>query len=99
MPRYRIYRMKEGPKEHFRWACHTGGLALVKAKDYEPGEEREAANPYELWKAMSGGAEPLQPGDLLENLAAPGELVIAKYVGFEPAQWFIPEPKPAAAPL
>ncbi len=72
---------------------------MVKPRDYEPGEEREAANPYELWKSMSGGGEALEPGDLLENLGVPGELVIAKYIGFEPAQWFVPEPKPAAEPV
>jgi hypothetical protein len=36
--------------------------------------------------------EPLAVGDLLE--AEDGQLRICKYVGFEPAQWVVPEPKP-----
>ncbi|HEX4168292.1 MAG TPA: hypothetical protein VHZ55_22740 [Bryobacteraceae bacterium] len=101
MPRYRIHRIKEGPKETFRWASHTGGLAIVKAKDYESGEEREAGNPYEIWKLMLTEGQALEPGDLLEvvplepaNGTSTETLFIAKYIGFEPAQWFVPEPKP-----
>ncbi len=103
MPSYRIHRIKDGPKESFRWAAHTGGLAVVKPKDYELAEERDASNPYELWQAMRSSEAPLRPGDVLETvLSAPdassGQLLIAKYVGFEPAQWFIPEVKPLAPP-
>ncbi len=82
-----------------------GGLALVKAKDYEAGEVVEADNPYDTWKSMMAEGRPLQPGDLLEvydpeNTTAEsnGELCIAKYIGFEPAQWFVPEVKPVASP-
>ncbi|HLK19826.1 MAG TPA: hypothetical protein VKT81_12760 [Bryobacteraceae bacterium] len=32
----------------------------------------------------------LQVGDLLENEA--GELRILKYIGFEEARWYVPEP-------
>ncbi|MDQ2775560.1 MAG: hypothetical protein M3Y57_11690 [Acidobacteriota bacterium] len=99
--RYRIHRMKETPREHFRWAAHTGGVAIVKPRDYDAAEEREAASPYALWKLLAAGESPLWPGDLLESLAEDGSassLQIAKYIGFEPAQWFVPEPKPDPIP-
>ena len=38
-------------------------------------------------------ADALQVGDLLEG--EDGRLRICKYVGFEPAQWVLPEPKAA----
>ena len=61
--RYRIHRIKEMPKEHFRWAPHTGGLAVVKQKDYEPAEEVEAISPYAVWRMLTETAA-LQPGDV-----------------------------------
>lgn len=102
MPRYRIHRMKEGPGEHFRWAAHTGGLAVVKAKDYEgTGEELETSSPYAAWRRLAEEKRPLHPGDLLETImegaetqASAGELQITKYIGFEPAAWYVPEPGP-----
>jgi hypothetical protein len=101
VPRYRIHRLKDSPKEHFRWAAHTGGLAIVKLKDYELGGEVESNTPYSLWKELqeTGAAErPLATGDLLETIEneGPGRLFITKYIGFEPAQWFVPEVKPNA---
>ncbi len=95
MARYRIHRMKESPREHFRWAPHTGGLATVKPRDYEPVFEVDAPTPYALWKRLAeenGGRDKLQPGDLLELVSegATASLLITKYIGFEPAQWFIP---------
>jgi hypothetical protein len=101
VPRYRIHRLKDSQKEHFRWAAHTGGLAIVKLKDYEPGGEVESQTPYSLWKELqeTGAAErSLSPGDLLEIMEtdAPGRLLITKYIGFEPAQWFVPETKTEA---
>jgi hypothetical protein len=97
MLRYRIHRMKSAARENFRWAPHTAGLAIVKSKDYEPGEELEAGNPYEIWKQMLQNGRQLHPGDLVEAVQ-PGvegsvELRIIKYIGFEPAQWYVPEPK------
>jgi len=97
MPRYRIHRMKDAASETFRWAAHTGGLAVVKAKDYEQAGAAEAATPYAAWKLLKDEANPLRPGDLLETIGqdgTPGNLQIAKYIGFEPAQWYVPEPKP-----
>jgi hypothetical protein len=99
MPRYRIHKMKKAPREHFRWAPHTGGLAVVKLKDYEPDGEIEAPTPYAAWKRSSDEGRALQPGDVLElamTAGSPGNLLIAKYIGFEPAQWYTPEPKPEA---
>jgi hypothetical protein len=97
--RYRVHRIKDAPKEHFRWTPHTGGLAVVKPKDYEPAEEIESVSPYAVWKMLSGTA-PLRPGDVLESLddnAVGARLEIYKYIGFEPAAWFVPEPKPEPA--
>lgn len=93
---YRIHRIKDGPREHFRWAAHTGGTAIVKPKDYEAQGQVEAASPYAAWKALSEKDDPLRPGDLLEEISpdgASGSLYIAKYVGLESATWFVPEPK------
>jgi hypothetical protein len=94
--RYRVHRIKAGPLENFRWAAHTGGLAVVKAKDYETGCELEAVSLYAAWKRLADDDAPLRPGDLLEALdqTAGPVLKITKYIGFEPAQWFIPELKP-----
>ena len=99
MPRYRIYRMKESLRENFRWAPHTGGLAVVKAKDYNLDAEVEASTPYAVWKTLSVEGRPLGPGDLLEISHVDGtlgQLHIAKYIGFEPASWHVPEPPPGA---
>lgn len=94
--RYRIHRIKDAPQENFRWAAHTGGLAVVKLKDYDPAEEIESASPYAAWIERRDAGAPIRPGDLVEALDGQGQtaaLLIAKYIGFEPAQWFIPTPK------
>jgi len=93
---YRIHRIKDVPREHYRWAAHTGGTAIVKPKDYELKGEIEAASPYAGWKLLSENGEPLRPGDLLEEVVpdgASGTLYIAKYVGFEGATWYVAETK------
>ncbi len=95
MARYRIHRIKDTPKETFRWAAHTGGLALVKLKDYDLGTEIEANTAYAAWRLLQSRGEPLFPGDLLEIVNpddSPGTMQIVKYIGFESAQWFVPEP-------
>lgn len=97
MPRYRIHRIKDAPRENFRWAAHTGGLAIVKNKDYDLDGEVDATTTYAAWKALLAEGRALRPGDLLEAPGPqdePGELAIAKYIGFEPAKWYIPEAKP-----
>jgi hypothetical protein len=103
MPLFRIHRMKDAPRQQFRWAPHVSGSASVKPKDYEQRGEIEAPHEYEAWKLLRESGEALDVGDLLET--AEGQLRICKYVGFEPAQWVLPEPKhapeqppPASAP-
>jgi hypothetical protein len=92
MPMFRVYRMKEAPRQQFRWAPHVSGEAGVKAKDYEPDGEIEAAGEYDAWTRLRAAGRPLSIGDLLE--AENGALHICKYVGFESATWVIPEKKP-----
>ena len=87
---YRIYRMKEQPSQQFRWAPHVSGATQVKRKDYEDGPAAEAANEYAAWQALRDAGTPLRVGDLLE---AEGDLRICKYVGFDAAQWIVPEVK------
>lgn len=99
MARYRIHRIRESMKESFRWQAHTGGAAVVKPKDYDEAAEEmvEAATPYALWNNMKAEERALCPGDVLETVkedGIPGELQIFKYIGFEPAKWWIAEPKP-----
>jgi hypothetical protein len=97
MARYRIHRLRESMKESFRWAAHTGGTAVIKPKDYEVGAEVDALTPYALWSELKAEDASLCPGDVLETLredGTPGELQIFKYIGFEPAKWWIAEPKP-----
>jgi hypothetical protein len=89
MPLFRIHRMKENPRQQFRWAPHVSGTANVKPKDYEQLGEIEAENEYAAWALLRGSEAPLLLGDLLEMPSA--DLRICKYVGFEEARWFIPE--------
>ena len=93
MPTYRIHRMKELPRQQFRWAPHVAGAAAVRAKDYDPDGQIEADSEYDAWVRLRGSEQPLAVGDLLESES--GALSICKYVGFESASWVIPDPKPA----
>jgi hypothetical protein len=91
MPTYRVFRMKDSPRQQFRWAPHVSGPASAKPKDFEPAGEVEALNEYDAWRVLRDAATPLSIGDLLES--SDGQLRICKYVGFEPAQWVLPEIK------
>ena len=91
MPLYRIHRMKDTPRQAFRWAAHTAGAASVKPKDYEAAGEIEAASAYGAWSQMLESGGRLEVGDLLEDTQ--GGLRICKYVGFEEAHWLTPEGK------
>jgi len=91
MPNYRIHRMKDSPRQQFRFAPHVAGVAHVKPKDYEDSGYVEAANEYEAWRQLRDSEHPLIVGDMLET--DHGELRICKYVGFEVAQWIVPEVK------
>jgi hypothetical protein len=90
MPSYRIHRLKDHLHQSFRQAPHVSGSANVKPRDYQPGDSIEAASPYAAFFALKETAAPLAPGDLLESLR------IYKFVGFEEAQWVLPEAKPDA---
>jgi hypothetical protein len=92
---YRIYRMKESPRQHFRLAPHVSGAVSVKPRDFEQVGQVEGKNEYDAWRTAREAGDPLEVGDLLET--EDGHLRICKYVGFEPAEWALPEPKPAAA--
>ena len=92
MARFRIHRMKDQPREHFRWAPHVSSQAVVKPKDYELMGQVEAPHEYAAWSELRSGETPLLLGDLLESET--GDLRICKYVGFEPAVWFVPETSP-----
>jgi hypothetical protein len=54
-----------------------------------------AEPPYAAFFALRDSATPLDVGDLLE--AGDGSLRIFKFVGFEEAQWALPEQKPVMA--
>jgi len=85
--------MKDAPRQNFRWAPHVSGCASVKLKDYEQGGQVEALNEYDAWRVLREASQAFEVGDLLEG--EDGKLRICKYVGFEPAEWILPEPKPA----
>jgi hypothetical protein len=95
MASFRIHRIKESARQHFRWAPHTSGMTTVKPKDYEPGEALEAETPYALWATLKDTEQALNVGDILE--VEGGALSIYKYVGFEEARWAVPETKAAPA--
>lgn len=84
--------MRESIRQQFRWAPHTIGVSLVKPKDYELFTETDASGPYAVWLQLKDSATPLEIGDVLESES--GDLRIYKYVGFEEAQWQIPEVRP-----
>jgi hypothetical protein len=95
MSSYRIHRLKDHLHQSFRQAPHVSGSANVKPRDYQPGDSVEAASPYAAFFALKETAAPLAPGDLLES--ENGALRIFKFVGFEEAEWVLPEAKPEVA--
>ena len=93
MATYRIYRMKETVRQQFRWAPHTIGVTVAKPKDYEQIHTVESHGVYGVWMALKDTEQALHIGDIVEGES--GELRIYKYVGFEEAQWAVPEVKAA----
>ena len=91
MPRFRIHRMKETPRQHFRWAPHLSGVAQLKPRDYETDGDVDALNFYDAWAILRGSPRALDIGDVLETDS--GDVRICKYVGFEDARWSVPEMK------
>src|SRR5258706_15758178 len=95
MPAYRIHRLKDHVRHHFRDAPHVSGAASVKPRDYEPSETViESVSPYAAFFSLRDTEQPLDVGDLLET--EDGTLRIFKFVGFEEARWVLPE---AATPV
>jgi hypothetical protein len=96
MPMYRIHRLKDHLRPQVRFAPHVSGTATVKPRDYLPADEAqsriEAPTPYAAFFALRDAGTPLEVGDLLET--GDGSLRVFKFVGFEEAQWALPEPKP-----
>ena len=93
---FRIHRMKDAPRQQFRWAPHTCGVTTIKPRDYEPAGELTAEGFYDAWTSLRGGEQELGIGDVLESEL--GELRICKYVGFEAARWMEPEVRSPAVP-
>ena len=96
MPLFRIHRLRDHLRQPFRNAPHVSGTASIKPRDYLPGETAQASSPYALYFELRNSGTPLEPGDVLETET--GDLRIFKFVGFEEARWFVPEPKPESGP-
>ena len=101
MARYRIYYLKDSHRPQFRHAPPSPGPVKLKMRDYQPGGEIEASSPYAAWKQTreeQGERRPIEVGDALETDT--GALLVCKFVGFEEAQWWLPEapPPPAVTP-
>lgn len=92
MPSFKIHRLRDSHFQQFRWAPHTTGTSQVRPKDYTEAGSIEAPSAYAAWATLKESEAPLRVGDVLE--AENGSLCICKYVGFEEAQWFVPEVKP-----
>lgn len=91
MPEYRVFRLKDHLRQQFRWAPHLSGVTAVKPKDYDEWFTIAADSPYAAWHSLRGSEREIAVGDLLG--ADGGDLRILKYIGFESAQWVLPEPK------
>jgi hypothetical protein len=91
VPVYRLYRMKDSPRQNFRWAPHTIGPAQAKQKDYDLAGEHNAPSAYSLWQSLKPTEASLQVGDIIE--LPDGSLRIFKYVGFEEVEWLAAEPQ------
>ena len=104
MTTYRIHRLKDHLRQQVRFAPHVSGTATVRPRDYQAADPKEtgaeelveAETPYAAFFALRDTAAPLEVGDLLES-AADGSLRIFKFVGFEEAQWALPEAKTVVA--
>ena len=91
MPAYKVFRLKENLRPHFRQLPHLSGTAQLKLKDYVEGVDVTAGNRYAAWMEMKNTNDPLQVGDaLVEEGAA---VFVVKFVGLEPAEWIVPEIK------
>lgn len=94
MPSFRIHRLRDALYQQFRWAPHTTGTGQVRPKDYAQTGTVEAPSAYAAWTSLKDSGSALRVGDILEDES--GRLCIYKYVGFEEAQWLVPEAKPVS---
>ncbi|MEO5923730.1 MAG: hypothetical protein ABIR70_07900 [Bryobacteraceae bacterium] len=90
MATYQIHRLRNHLRQQFRFAPHVSGVTNVKPRDYEAAGTVDAASPYAAFFAMRDRPDALEVGDMLE---LDGALRILKFVGFEEAQWVVPEAK------
>src|SRR5450432_650525 len=95
MPSYRVFRLKENLRAHFRQLPHLSGTAQLKLRDYVEGVEVSASNRYAAWMEMKSTNDPLMVGDVLVEDGA--NIYVVKFVGLEPAEWIVPELKPMEA--
>src|SRR3954449_5533925 len=95
MPSYRVFRLKENLRAHFRQLPHLSGVAQLKLRDYVEGAEVTASNRYAAWQSLKSTNDPLQVGDAMVEDAA--NIYVVKFVGLEPAEWIVPEVKPLEA--
>lgn len=96
---FRVYRMKAAARETFRWSAHTSGHCIVKRNDYDAAEEIQASSEYDAWQKLNALGARLFPGDLLEQQCeqfTTPDLKVVKYIGFEPASWWVPAAKTTA---
>ena len=92
MPSYKVFRLKENLRPHFRQLPHLSGTAQLKVRDYVEGIEVTSGNRYAAWMEMKNTNDPLQVGDALVEDGA--SVYVVKFVGLEPAEWIVPEVKP-----
>lgn len=85
MTKFKVYRLKPGKKEQFRWQVHTKDPSTLNPKDYELETEIEASGFYSAWALLRERGKPAEVGDALE--AEDGELRICKFTGLELASW------------
>ena len=95
MPSYRVFRLKENLKAHFRQLPHLSGVAPLKPNNYVEGIEIAAANRYAAWQELKKTNDPLTVGDVLVEDGA--GIYVMKFVGLEPAEWAVPEVNPVEA--
>ena len=91
MPSYRVFRLKENFRAHFRQLPHLSGITPLKLRDYVEGIEVAATHRYAAWHQMKDTNDPLQVGDALVEDGA--NLYVVKFVGMEQAEWVVPESK------
>ena len=97
MPSYRVYRLKENLRAHFRQLPHLSGVAQLKQRDYTEDVELTASNRYAAWNEVKDTPERMQVGDALVEDGV--NLFVIKFVGLEPAEWIVPDVKVDQAPV